>query len=72
MQFFSEFSVDDYIGTASIDQEVERTGSIDGDRNDNHVPHDPELDPEGLLANARGKVGEAERDQGEKASGETE
>jgi hypothetical protein len=72
MQFFSEFSVDDCIGTAGIDQEVERTGSIDGDGNDNHVPHDSELDPEGLLANARGKVGEAESDQGEKASGETE
>src|SRR5258705_4558756 len=37
MQFFSEFSVDDCIGTAGIDQEVERTGSIDGDGNDNHV-----------------------------------
>jgi hypothetical protein len=72
MQLFSEFSVDDCIGTTGIDQKVERTGSIDGDGYDNHVLHDPELDLERLLAKARGKVGEAERDQGEKASGETE
>jgi hypothetical protein len=71
-QFFNEFSVDDCIGTTGIDQEVKRTGSIDGDGNDNHLRHHPELDLERLLAKARGKVAEAERDKGEKASGETE
>jgi hypothetical protein len=75
MQFFGEFSVDYCFGITSIEQEVEGTGSVDGDGYDNHgVSHYPEPDLERLLAETRCEGGEIEGDgdKGEKSTGETD